>query len=344
MNSRSITLLALLTAGVLVLAGIAMLARRSGAPAPAAELLPAFRAQLNDASAVTIRQGGRTATLHLEGDTWRVREKGGYPAKFADIKALLVTLADLEGVEPKTDRPDLYARIGVEDPAPGNDATLVTVADGTGAAIASVIVGDSSLAGSSDGRFVRVAGQAQSWLVNAVINAPADSLAWVDREIIRLDAAQVALVRTERDGDTLAIVRGPDGSLSVEGLPEDRVPKGASELRRFTNALALLSLTDVEALDEGAVPEDALTTTFTRADGVSLVVRSWETGERHWIAIGVSRPAGAELTEEARLQADDYEQRFGAWRFAIDELRFNQLRPTVEDLSTASSEPGPPSE
>lgn len=343
MNGRSITVLALITGIVLAIAVVATLVRRPGA-AQGGEtyLLPDFRAQLNDAASLAIRQGEQSVTLHQQDDRWTVKEKGDYPAKFQDIKALLLTLADLEGAEPKTARPELYDRIGVEDPAPGNDATLVTVADGGGAEILRLILGDNASTGSAPARFVRVGSEPQSWLVNASINAPADPLSWVDREIIRLSADLVSHVRAERDGETLAIVRESGGSFTVEGLPLDRVAKPAPELRRYAGALSFLSFTDLEPLDESAVPTDALLTTFTRTDGVGLPIRSWQEGEQRWITIGVTRPPAEDLTEEARLQADDYEQRFTGWRFALDEFRFEQLRPSVEDLSAPKPEEGPP--
>ena len=53
-------------------------------------------------------------------------------------------LADMTLVEPKTDKPDLYPRLEVEDPGKGK-STLVTIKDKSGADIARLIVGKRAL-------------------------------------------------------------------------------------------------------------------------------------------------------------------------------------------------------
>ncbi|HBS28135.1 MAG TPA: hypothetical protein DEB06_01495, partial [Phycisphaerales bacterium] len=332
-------------AGALALAGLATLMGRSrGGDGRDALLLPELGARINHAAAVSVRQGDHAVTLTRAGEGWTVAELDGYPAKFESVKPLILSLAEARTGERKTSRPDLYPRIAVQDPGPGSPSVGVTITDASGAPIASVILGNTTTAGSANSRFLRPAGDAQSWLVVGSFDAPTDPLAWVDREIIRLGPELVAFVRTELEGDTLTVAKGPGGSLTVEGLPDDREPRVASELQRIVGALSDLTLAGVAAHPSTEVPVDAgaRTTVFARTDGVALSVRSWSEGEKRWITLSSSLPAGSEVSQDARLQHEDYTKRFSGWRFALEESRFDALRPSPDALSRPRDAEGPP--
>ena len=74
------------------------------------------------------------------GGHWVVVEKGNYPADEARMRRLLLGLADLTLVEPKTERPELFARLDLDDPSNGK-STLVALQDRTGKTVAELIVG-----------------------------------------------------------------------------------------------------------------------------------------------------------------------------------------------------------
>ena len=57
-------------------------------------------------------------------DSWAVVEKGNYPAAQGKMRQLLLGLADLTLVEPKTERPELFARLDLDDPANGKATDL----------------------------------------------------------------------------------------------------------------------------------------------------------------------------------------------------------------------------
>ena len=67
-----------------------------------------------------------------DGDRWLVAEKGNYPANAAKISQIVLAMADLTLVEPKTQKADLYPRLEVEEPGKGK-STLVSVKDKSGA-------------------------------------------------------------------------------------------------------------------------------------------------------------------------------------------------------------------
>src|SRR5688572_27773313 len=83
------------------------------APTP---VLPGLVEQLPTLATIELRGPGDAvvATLERGKDGWRVRERDGWRADRKLVRALLADLAGAGRTEPRTDRPDKYARIGVE--------------------------------------------------------------------------------------------------------------------------------------------------------------------------------------------------------------------------------------
>src|SRR5690606_35125499 len=166
--------------------------------------------------------------------------KGGYPAKFDQVKTSLMSIVDVDQPSPKTDDPALHARIGVEEPGADNDAALVTLKDAAGAVIASFIVGDSTFIGSTSATYVRPADSPQSWLVEKRLDFPVEPARWMNTEVIRLDRNRVRSVAiTHPDGHTLTASRQSkdEQNFVVAGLAEGRELTSPSAAVPTANAL-----------------------------------------------------------------------------------------------------------
>ena len=61
-----------------------------------------YRDRWHRSAAIEITQGDKKATLERAGEQWRIKERGGYPAKPERVRALLVALAQAELIEPRT--------------------------------------------------------------------------------------------------------------------------------------------------------------------------------------------------------------------------------------------------
>src|ERR1700737_2409494 len=121
MQSRSLILLAVATV-VLVAIAIVVLAtgdRGVSRAAPGQPAFPVLAAKLGEVASVTVSRNGTTMTLIRDRDSWLVAEKGNYPANAAKISQIVRAMADLTLVEPKTQNPDLYPRLDVENPDHG---------------------------------------------------------------------------------------------------------------------------------------------------------------------------------------------------------------------------------
>ena len=102
--------------------------------------LPGFGPKLGELAWIRLTHGTTKINFAQIGGQWAEVEKGNYPANQGKIRQMLLALADLSLIEPKTERPDKFARIGLDDPSNGK-STQVTVQDRTGATIGELIVG-----------------------------------------------------------------------------------------------------------------------------------------------------------------------------------------------------------
>src|ERR1700719_2416579 len=168
LQNRALITRAVATA-VLVAIAIVVLAtgdRGVSRAAPGQPAFPALAAKLGEVASVTVSRNGTTMTLIRDGDSWLVAEKGNYPANAAKLSQIVRAMADLSLVEPKTQNPDLYPRLDVEDPEHGKSA-LVAVKDKSGGDLAQAIVGKrryDRLGAGDDGVYLRTTGGGQTWL------------------------------------------------------------------------------------------------------------------------------------------------------------------------------------
>src|SRR5947207_13700371 len=147
----------LLTATVIVVAAaIVVLAAgdRTASSGPAGErALPGLAAKLGDLAWVGLSRRPTKIDFAAVNGSWAVVEKGNYPAAPDKMRRLLLGLADLSLVEPKTERPELFARLDLDDPGNGK-STLVALQDRGGKRIAELVVGKTRhdrLGGGNDG-------------------------------------------------------------------------------------------------------------------------------------------------------------------------------------------------
>jgi hypothetical protein len=333
MQSRSLILLA---SAAVVLVAIAIIVLASGdrgvsRAAPGQPAFPALAAKLGDVASVTVSRNGTTMTLVRDGDSWLVAEKGNYPANSAKISQIVRAMADLTLVEPKTQNPDLYPRLEVEDPGNGKSA-LVVVKDKSGGDLAQAIVGKrryDRLGAGNDGVYLRKPGEAQSWLARGTLDPSGDPASWLDRQIIDISEKKIAKITlTQPDGTKLVISRSaPDASFAVEDAQADAKFKSESTTRGPATALETLDLDDVKPAGELSVPDkDVVTASFTTFDGLTVDLRLIERDKTNWIAISAAGSGPAEA------EAKKIEDKVSHWTYAIPAYKANLLKTKLADL------------
>jgi hypothetical protein len=333
MHARSLILLASATAALAAIAIVVLASGDRGVSraAPGQSAFLALAARLGDVASVTVSRDGTTMTLIRDGDNWLVAEKGNYPANVAKISQIVRAMADLTLVEPKTQNPDLYPRLEVEDPGNGK-STLVAVKDKSGGDLAQAILGKrryDRLGAGNDGVYLRKPGEAQSWLARGTLDPSGEPASWLDRQIIDISEKKIAKITlTQADGSKLVISRAaPDAKFAVEDAPADAKFKSESTISGPAAALETLDLDDVKPTGELPVPDkDVATASFTTFDGLTVDLRLMERDKADWIAISA---AGSGLAE---ANAKKIEDKVSHWTYAIPAYKANLLKTKLADM------------
>ena len=337
MQKRSFILLLGMTVVLLAAADHAL---RSGdrAVSPAVHnerLFPELAPHLGDLAWIRLSRGATKVNLNLVAAQWAVVEKGNYKAAQGKVRQLLLALAELTLVEPKTARPELFARLGLDDPSNGK-ATLVDLQDRTGKTVAAVIVGKTRhdrLGDGSDAVYVRRPGEDQTWLARGSLDLPADVIGWLDRHIIDIPASRIASATlTAGDGTALTLRRETAAAkFAVLDAPADSKLKGEAAIAEPAGALAALTLDDVKPAAELPVPQDNVATAvFTTFDGLTITLRlaprDNAAQSADWVAVKAAGSGAAE-GEAAAINS-----RVGRWTYAVPAARAKLLRTTLHDL------------
>jgi hypothetical protein len=323
-----------LVSGTLVLVALAVAVLAAGdrgvrRPPPGERAFPALAGKLGEVASVTVSHDGTTTTMVRDGDSWLVVEQGNYPANAGKVSQIVRAMADLTLVEPKTQNPDLYPRLDVEDPGTGK-SSLVAVKDKSGADLAQAIVGKrryDRLGAGNDGVYLRKPGDAQTWLARGTLDPSGDPVSWLDRQILDISEKKVAKVTlTQPDGSKLVIARAaPDAKFAVEDAPADAIFKGESTISGPAGALETLDLDDVKSAGELPVPDkDVVTASFTTFDGLTVDVRLMERDKSNWIAISTTGSGAAE--------AKKIDDKVSHWTYAIPAYKANLLKTKLADL------------
>jgi Domain of unknown function (DUF4340) len=342
MNSKTLVIIAGSTLALVGLAGFLTSTRTTtsevASPAASREFLYAGLAEkLGDVAKVTIKKGKQEAVVVRDGAAWKMENKSGYPAKFDALKPIVAGIAQAKVIEPKTSKPDLWSRLEVEDPAAADaKSAMVTLTDAKGATLASLIVGKQDFGAPSDDpmspppsdgvmrRFVRRAGENQSWLAQAEINVIADPLELLDRNVIEIKNERVKGVTIahpasgDQPAETVTISKASEQekNFSLANMPAGSRLKDEFAASRVAQALSYVTFDDVQpasAID--FTSPAAVHGTFECFDGTSIAFTLVEKDGKQWAKFGTTfteTPAAAPVapatpapsTPEANAAAD----------------------------------------
>src|SRR5215469_15969410 len=168
MHKQGLILLIAATVVLVILAVVAIATgdRNLSRAALGERALPSLAARLGDIATVGVKRSALDLTFVRDGDGWLVAEKGNYPAAAGKVRQIVLAMADMTLVEPKTQKAEFYPRLEVEDPSNGK-SSLVTVESKAGKPLAELIVGKrryDRLGTGNDGIYIRKPGDAQAWL------------------------------------------------------------------------------------------------------------------------------------------------------------------------------------
>ncbi len=347
MSPRLVLIGAVVTLLTVIAAIVAVLERpgpetvgTDGAPA-----FPLLRARPDAIARMVVADGAGSVTLArgTDGD-WTVVERDGYPAAAERVRRLVGDLADMRLVEPKTAKPDRFARLDVDDPqGPDARARRVRLDTAAGEPLAETILGRRVYAytgGRESGTYIRRADDERAWLASGAITIEAAPAGWLAPTIFAIPTEAIHRVRVmPADGDAYEVVRRPDGAadspdaaFTLSPLPEGRTADAAA-LSRLVSAVAAPTLDDVRPADGMDLPDRATRIEVEAADGLRLTVRLATVEDAPWLVVAVADPGGGGM--------DAPSDRLDRWAFRLSSQAADRLAPAVESLLTPETPADP---
>jgi len=296
-------------------------------------LLPGLKGHTDTLAQIAITGPDGTVTLSRTpvagkpADGWTFRNKGGYPVPAAKIRPVLDGLMALHSVSPRTDRPASYGRLDLGGPGKGSASHLVALVDAKGGPLGSIVLGKAKAAsgvGNGERIYARVPGSARSWLAAPAITLPKDTIDWIDRTVVDIDANKVReVVLTQPGNPPLDFVRDKSGDkLAVREMPAGRKLSSDTTSSDVQAAFSGLDLDDVKPdaqLGGGAAGSVHLVT----FNGVVADFTLRKDNGQTWITVSAT---GAK-------EAQDIAARTKGWAYQIPEDRADTLLATMSSLT-----------
>jgi hypothetical protein len=340
-------------------------------------LLPGLQEQVNNLNWLRITGAGdqTIATLHRDVEHWRVQEVFDYPADWAKLRTLLADLARAEVIEQKTDNPQYYDRLGVEDVS-RPEATGVRIEFDSASGVPAVIIGNRAQAG--QGQYARLQDAAGSVLLDRVLEVPKDRINWLDKDIVNISDSEVVEVDIRHPDGERVVARkasADDENFVLQDIPKGRSIRSEWTVNSLANALSSLTLEDVApdasfdwsaAVQFGVVTADGLRVDVELISKEPEAVTEATTEEPSGKAAeGEAAPAKSaqEAQDWARLTAGLYQTavesatetskeaetatdraaalnlRLSGWAYRLPAYKADAMRKRMEDLLLAETKP-----
>jgi len=320
MKLKTISLLAGITIVGILLAVFANREPSSSLPQSGQLLFPELMNVVNDLNEVVIETKEQTMTLVRGEQTWGVKEKAGYRADVEKVKQAIVGLADLRIHEPKTQNPELYERLGLQDKdQEGSTSKMVTVKTSDNSEAAKLVMGNQRPAKGNPRMsdiYVRKPGDPQTWL--AIGNVPIETMPgeWLDKEVTALPTKrvrQVTVTHPKEDTLHLSKAKADDLDFHLDAIPSGFKISSQFNVNNVVGTLVQLSFEDVKPqaeIDFSANPGVlAVLETF---DGLRLHVQTTKLDEHVWGKFSAEFDANLIQPSEPEIKLEDTEKSEGA--------------------------------
>jgi Domain of unknown function (DUF4340) len=308
----------ILTGLALIALIIAFAMNRASAPKVdvadrAQPVVPGLKEHVNDVSGITFTGAGdkTLATLRKDKDGWAVVEKSNYPADMTKLREFLLKLSQSTVIEEKTSNPKRYAELGVDD-VKDAAATGVRVDIAGLAQPTKLIIGNFNGAGGG-GTFVRLNGDAQSWLVNGNLTVAKNITDWEKRDLADIPASRVSTVTlTSADGKTWKAYKeqASDANLKVADVPKGREVSSDYAANSVSTVLNNLRADEAMSAKDAAPPDKAAKVRYVMFDGLTVDATTWQKDNKDYAQFAVALDTAAANADIDRAQAKaktDYE-------------------------------------
>ena len=299
-------------------------------------LLPGLLGVTDRLKSVVIRNALDTISLDWDGRIWRYRERDNYPTNSAKVSAIIVQLARMVKMEPKTRLADRYARLDLEDPElPNSKSRRLTLIDSAGKEVANLVVGrrKCDLSDTECGTYVRVPDDPQTWLARGDLSVGDTAEDWLDAEVANIKENDIKRVSvTHPNGDQIILSRSDprDNIFRVENLPRGERQPDAFVTAEYGHVLSKFQPEDVAKISDKIFPKDkTISATVEGFAGFTVVMEVLPEGDKSWVRLKAEY-LGSDK-EWAKFVADINVKAEG-WAFLVAAYQVGPLTRRMEEL------------
>lgn len=293
------------------------------------KLFPDLMAISSTIDTITLRdkkQGQLTFTL--ENGRWVIEEADRFPANVGLIRQLLHEMSHITQVEAKTQRPENYPYLGVEDldheSATGTEVRLLS----GGELQLGLLIGRYEM---PLGTYVRQLGEAQSWLTDRRLILRTELKEWLQPRITELSPEEIAeihfnspertpfYIRRETPGGEYTVF-AQEGEISYE-IKDQRAGDLLTELAENLSPIAATQI-DIEALPPAFSENKWAESEWVPFEGNSLRFYSWEESGEFFLLYPLN----------VHPEKDDLATRT-LWKVTISDTHYHRLNRTIDELA-----------
>jgi hypothetical protein len=300
-------------------------------------IIPSLVAKANDITGLSVRDSAGTIDIERRDNRW-VAADSGYPIKIDTIRDVVTSSAELAFEEARTADPNRYSDLSLSDPGakdakdPGKEIAFRTA----GGELADFVVGktDTTTGSPAGGIFIRVKGEAQTFLARGNVRLPAIRSEWFvpfDLDVKRKEVKKVELAGGGRDGVTATADADKPGTLVLADVPEKRTAEDF-KVSRLATLVESFTFQDVRKATKPA--DDARRMIADAGNGLRITITSVGNVSDGWVQIA------AEATEDgAKDKAKLIMSKVEGYDFRLPSNLAEVMGWTVTDLTNEQKEP-----
>lgn len=244
---------------------------------------PELLDESNDITSLIISQKKKTTSLSKQRPEWKVKNKDDFTANSSLVKQLILQIADLKIVEPKTSSAAHHKKLGLQEiDAEGSSGTLITVSSKKGNLV-SLIVGNQPSDSSRQQYYVRRNEKNETWLVEGKLDAPADPIKWMDSLIMNVDTKRIKEVQINRPDEASIIITKKDKKeefFALQNVPDGFRATSEATISSMGAILLNLRFNDVKSAKHVSALKPSQETTVLTFDQVTIRMLDYEIDEK----------------------------------------------------------------
>lgn len=350
---RQLMWLAGITAFTVVLALVSVLWRSRATEAAFTPTLafPGLAERINDVAVISVETKDKAFTITRKaGGGWVLPGKAGFAASAATVRSTLIALSTLELLQTRTQRAEWHQKLDLNAPKEGGQGAVVSLSDGSGKSMGSLIVGKAAEGLNAGGRsalYVRRPAEAQTYAAAGQLDLKRKEADWLEARFLDFDRSRVreaAIRPAQGPAYVVRRAKAEDQNFTlVTPIPAGRQLRTETEPNGVGQALFNLSIEDVVPATE--IDFKAATyAAFLTFDGLALSFRLVEKDQAFWTTISVTRDpafvppapqAGQSTPIPPETKAKMLNDLTAGWAFRLSRFKGVLMTSPLVDLTKA---------